>query len=96
MVASGTSSELVITPVTDYFSSNRLWTVGSGDVTGIVYRSRVTAANAIIPPTEGILFTVLRHIILATSSITSNLHYGANDGPNSIYVDNESADSDVW
>ena len=39
MVASGTSSgNWSCTPVTDYFSyANRLWTVGSGDVTGVVY-----------------------------------------------------------
>ena len=40
MVASGTSSgNWSCTPVTRSFhaSANRLWTVGSGDVTGVVY-----------------------------------------------------------
>ena len=38
MVASGTSSRAGHVPVTDYSSyANRLWTVGSGDVTGVVY-----------------------------------------------------------
>ena len=56
MVASGTSSgNWSCTPVTDYFSyANRLWTVGSGDVTGIVYGtcdSCLTSPPS--PPTAG-------------------------------------------
>ena len=46
MVTSGTNSgNWSCTPITDYYSyANRLWTVGSGDVTGIVYGTCDTCA----------------------------------------------------
>ena len=60
MVTSGTSSgNWSCTPITDYFSyANRLWTVGSGDVTGIVYGtcdSCLTSPPS--PPTTCIVLT---------------------------------------
>ena len=52
MVASGTSSgNWSCTPITDYWSyANRLWTVGSGDVTGIVYGTCDSCATSAPPP----------------------------------------------
>jgi hypothetical protein len=49
LVASGTSSgNWSCTPVTDYWSyANRLWTVGSGNVTGIYYGSCDTCVVAV-------------------------------------------------
>ena len=59
MVASGTASgNWSCTPVTDYWSyANRLWTAGSGNVTGIVYGTCDTCAVA-QPPALTITATV--------------------------------------
>ena len=59
MVTSGTNSgNWSCTPITDYYSyANRLWTVGSGDVTGIVYGTCDSCAVA-PPPVLTITTTV--------------------------------------
>ena len=103
MVASGTSSgNWSCTPVTDYFSyANRLWTVGSGDVTGIVYGtcdSCLTSPPS--PPTAGAstILLVFRLCSFPESSgitfIRFTLLLQITAHGNSIYVEVESADSD--
>ena len=59
MVSSGTNSgNWSCTPITDYSSyANRLWTAGSGDITGIVYGTCDTCAVAPAPtPVQAPLF----------------------------------------
>ena len=81
MVASGNASgNWSCTPITDYWSyANRLWTVGSGDVTGIVYGTCDSCVAAPAAPPALALQGILDFTVPSGGSDGKAIHVVATD-----------------